>query len=172
MRSSKDRRDNNINKIQGVFHMDIKITEELNNTLKDNGFKEEEIKELIANAESSGQKLKAREGDISIAKGGSDNLTVYAVYSPAELLGVYAHKMKILGLTGGELNEIDYDDASEWECAKCGEVALERNVDMTYMGVTRPGPGLVCPKCNEYYVSDGVAKTLKTAEAILEEKRA
>ena len=57
-------------------------------------------------------------------------------------------------------------------CAKCGEIALERNVDMTYMGVTRPGPGLVCPKCNEFYVSDGVAKTLKTAESILEEKRA
>ncbi len=152
--------------------MDITITEELNSTLKDNGFKEAEIKELIANAESSGQKLKARDGEISIAKGGSDNLTVYAVYSPSELLDVYAHKMNIIGLTGGELNEIDYDDASNWACAKCGEIALERNVDMTYMGVTRPGPGLVCPKCNEFYVSDGVARTLKTAEAILEEKRA
>ncbi|SFM31732.1 DUF7479 domain-containing protein [Methanolobus profundi] len=152
--------------------MDIKITEELDNTLKDNGFKKEEIQELIANAEASGTKLKARDGNVTIAKGGSDNLTVYAVYSPDELLDVYAHKMNILGLTGGELNEIDYDDASEWACAKCGEIALERNVDMTYMGVTRPGPGLVCPKCDEFYVSDGVAKTLKTAEAILEEKRA
>jgi len=152
--------------------MDIKITEELDNTLKDNGFKKEEIQELIDNAESSGIKLKARDRDVSIAKGVSDNLTMYAVYSPSELLDVYAHKMSILGLTGGELNDIDYDDASDWTCAKCGEIALERNVDMTYMGVTRPGPGLVCPKCNEFYVSDGVAKTLKTAESILEEKRA
>lgn len=152
--------------------MDIKITEELNNTLKDNGFREEEIRELIAGAESSGQKLKARNGEMSIAKGGTDNLTVYAVYSASELLNVYAHKMKILGLTGGELSEIDYDDESEWLCGKCGEIALERNVDMTYMGVTRPGPGIVCPRCREFYVSDGVARTLKTAEAILEEKRA
>ncbi len=152
--------------------MDIKITEELENTLKDNGFKREEIQELINNAESSGVKLKARDGDVSIAKGVSDNLTMYAVYSPSELLDVYAHKMSILGLTGGELNEVDFDDSSDWECAKCGEIALERNVDMTYLGVTRPGPGIVCPKCNEFYVSDGVAKTLKTAESILEEKRA
>ncbi|TGC08724.1 DUF7479 domain-containing protein [Methanolobus halotolerans] len=152
--------------------MDIKITEELDNLLKDNGMKKEEIQEMIDNAESSETKLEARDGDISIAKGVSDNLTMYAVYSPSELVNVYAHKMKILGLTGGELDDIEYDDTSDWVCAKCGEIALERNVDMTYMGVTRPGPGIVCPKCNEFYISDGVAKTLKTAESILEEKRA
>ncbi|MDW7732342.1 MAG: hypothetical protein SCH66_07930 [Methanolobus sp.] len=152
--------------------MDIKISEELDNLLKDNGIKKEEIQEVIDNAESNGTKLKARDGDLVLAKGVSDNLTMYAVYSPTELVDVYAHKMNILGLTGGELHDVASDDASDWTCAKCGEIALERNVDMTYMGVTRPGPGLVCPKCNEFYVSAGVAKTLKTAESILEEKRA
>ncbi|KXS42700.1 MAG: hypothetical protein AWU59_1517 [Methanolobus sp. T82-4] len=150
----------------------VKISEEMDNLLKDNGIKQEEIKEMIDNAESSGTKLKARDGDLAIAKGVSDNLTMYAVYSPSELVDAYAHKMSILGITGGELDDVANDDESEWECAKCGEIALERNVDMTYMGVTRPGPGLVCPKCDEYYVSAGVAKTLKTAESILEEKRA
>ncbi len=152
--------------------MDIKITEELDNLLKDNGIKKEEIQEIIDNAESNGSKLEAIDGDLCIAKGCTDNLTMYAVYSPSELVDVYAHKMSILGLTGGELHDVEYDDSSDWKCVKCDEIALERNVDMTYMGVTRPGPGLVCPKCNEFYVSDGVAKTLKTAESILEEKRA
>jgi len=150
----------------------VKISEEMDNLLKDNGIKQEEIQEMIDNAESSGTKLKAIDGDLAIAKGVSDNLTMYAVYSPSELVDAYAHKMSILGITGGELDDVANDDESKWECAKCGEVALERNVDMTYMGVTRPGPGLVCPKCDEYYVSAGVAKTLKTAESILEEKRA
>ncbi|WP_406657638.1 hypothetical protein V7O62_03525 [Methanolobus sp. ZRKC2] len=152
--------------------MDIKITEEMDNLLKDNGIKKEEIQEIVDNAESNGTKLKARDGDLSIAKGVSDNVTMYAIYSPSELVDAYAHKMSILGLTGGELHDIASDDESEWECTKCGEIALERNVDMTYMGVTRPGPGLVCPKCSEFYISSGVAKTLKTAESILEEKRA
>ncbi|WP_246275990.1 DUF7479 domain-containing protein [Methanolobus zinderi] len=150
----------------------VKISEEMDNLLKDNGIKQEEIQEVIDNAESSGTKLKARDDDLAIAKGVSDNLTMYAVYSPSELVDAYAHKMNILGVTGGEIDDVANDDESEWECAKCGEIALERNVDMTYMGVTRPGPGLVCPKCDEYYVSAGVAKTLKTAESILEEKRA
>ncbi|QLC51244.1 hypothetical protein HWN40_05400 [Methanolobus zinderi] len=152
--------------------MMVKISEEMDNLLKDNGIKQEEIQEVIDNAESSGTKLKARDDDLAIAKGVSDNLTMYAVYSPSELVDAYAHKMNILGVTGGEIDDVANDDESEWECAKCGEIALERNVDMTYMGVTRPGPGLVCPKCDEYYVSAGVAKTLKTAESILEEKRA
>jgi predicted RNA-binding Zn-ribbon protein involved in translation (DUF1610 family) len=153
--------------------MDLKITEQLDNLLKDNGVKKEEIREVIKNAEPNGQKLKSKDGKTCIAKGVSENLTIYAVYSASELLDVYTHKMNILGVTGGEIKPVEYDDASDWICAKCGEVALERNVDMSYLGVTRPGPGLVCPICGEMYVSAGMAKsTLKTAEAILEEKRA
>ncbi|WP_292464405.1 hypothetical protein [Methanolobus sp.] len=153
--------------------MDIKITEQADNLLKDNGVRKEEILDIIKNSESSGQKLKSKDGNTCIAKGASENLTIYAVYSASELLDVYTHKMNILGITGGEIKPVEYDDASDWICAKCGEVALERNVDMSYLGVTRPGPGLVCAKCGEMYVSAGMAKsTLKTAEAILEEKRA
>lgn len=96
----------------------------------------------------------------------------YFYQSPTELLNAYAHKMHMDGLTGGELHDVEYDDESDWVCQKCGETALERNVDMSYMGVTRAGPAIVCPKCQEFHVSDGVAKTLKTAESILEEKRA
>lgn len=80
--------------------------------------------------------------------------------------------MNINGPTGGNIHDVEYDDKSEWICQKCNEAALERNVDLSYMGVTRPGPALVCPDCGEIYVSEGVAKTLKTAEGILEEKRA
>lgn len=152
--------------------MDIKITEELENLLKDNGLKKEEIQEIIDNAESSGHKLKAKEGDLSIAKGASENLTVYAVYNPSELVNVYTHKMSVLGVTGGEMKELEYDTSSDWTCVKCDEGAQERNVDMSYLDVTRPGPGIVCPKCGDVYVSEGVAHTLKTAESILEEKRA
>lgn len=153
--------------------MDIKITAQADNLLKDNGVRKEEILDIIKSAESSGHKLISKDGSTCIAKGVSKNLTIYAVYSATELLDVYTHKMNILGVTGGEIKPVEYDDASEWICAKCNEVARERNVDMSYMGVTRPGPGLVCAKCGDMYVSAGMAKsTLKTAEAILEEKRA
>ena len=152
--------------------MDIKITEEVENLLKDNGLKKEEVMEIIDNAEASGHKLKAKEGDICIAKGVAENLTVYAVYNPSELVNVYTHKMSVLGVTGGEMKELEYDTTSDWTCVKCSEDAQERNVDMSYLDVTRPGPGIVCPNCGDVYVSEGVAHTLKTAESILEEKRA
>ncbi|WP_407356309.1 hypothetical protein [Methanolobus sp. WCC5] len=153
--------------------MDLKITEQADNLLKDNGVRTEEILDIIKNAESSGSKLVSKDGNTCVAKGVSENLTIYGVYSATELLDVYTHKMNILGITGGEIKPVEYDDASDWMCAKCNEPALERNVDMAYLGVTRPGPGIVCPKCGEMYVSAGMAKsTLKTAEAILEEKRA
>ncbi|RNI13746.1 hypothetical protein EFE42_06410 [Methanohalophilus sp. RSK] len=156
--------------------MDINMTEEVQNLLKDEGFKKEEIQEIIEKAESNGKKLKHKSEDTFIAKDDSENLTTYAVYTISgegiNLNNVYSHKMHIDGLTGGELHEVENDDQSEWICQKCNETALERNVDMSYMGVTRAGPAIVCPKCQEFYVSDGVAKTLKTAESILEEKRA
>ncbi len=152
--------------------MDVKISAELENLMKDKGIKKEEVQEIINKAESSGNKLKSTDGELCIAKGEFENLTVYAMYSASELKDVYTHKMKILGLTGGELADADYDDESDWVCAKTGEPALERNVDMNYMGVTRPGPGIVCPNGSDFYVSPGVAKTLTTAESVLEEKRA
>jgi hypothetical protein len=157
--------------------MDLNISDETNGLLKDNGFRIEEIQEIIENAESSGNKLKDADGEVFIAKGDSDNLTTYAVYSPLsngafELKSAYAHKMKVAGLTGGSFDEVEYDDENGWTCHKCNEAAVDRNIDMSYLDVSRPGPGIVCPKCGDIYITEGVTKTLKTAESILEEKRA
>lgn len=157
--------------------MDLNVSDELNDLLKDNGFRVEEIQEIIEKAESSGNKLKDAEEANFIAKGVSDNLTTYAVYSPLsngafELKTAYAHKMNVAGLTGGSFVEVEYDDDSGWICHNCNETAVDRNVDMAYLDVSRPGPGIVCPKCGDVYISEGVTKTLKTAESILEEKRA
>lgn len=66
--------------------MDLNISDETNSLLKDNGFRIEEIQEIIENAESSGNKLKDVDGEVFIAKGDSDNLTTYAVYSPLSMV--------------------------------------------------------------------------------------
>lgn len=152
--------------------MDLKFTENIENVLKDNGLKKEEVLDIVNQAENNGNKLKSADGQIYIAKGVSDNLSIYVLYNSNEIMDVYTHKMNIIGLTGGDLHPVELDDKSEWVCAKCDTEILERNIDMTYLDVTRPGPGLICPKCGDMYVSPGVAKTLKTAEGILEEKRA
>lgn len=157
--------------------MDLKISDEVNDLLKDNGFRVEEIKDVIEQAETSGHKLSSADGNLFLARAVEDNLTTYAVYAPIadgafELKDAYAHKMTIDGLTGGSFVEVEYDDESEWTCTKCNEGAVDRNVDMSYLDVTRPGPGIVCPKCGDIYISNGVASTIKTAESILEEKRA
>ncbi|AEH60231.1 hypothetical protein Mzhil_0355 [Methanosalsum zhilinae DSM 4017] len=154
--------------------MDIKVSEEVASLLKDNGLKKDEMVSIIEDAESSGDKLKSKDGSKCLAKNESDNLTIYALYSSANggfaLDSAYAHKMKMIGLTGGSFDP-DEAEETDWICNKCGETAVETNVDMSYLDVTRPGPAVVCPKCNQMYLEEDMMKTIKTAESILEEKR-
>lgn len=152
--------------------MNLQINEDVDNLLKDNGLKKEEILQIVDDAEKNGQKIKSVDGQVYIAKGESNNLSIYVVYNNTNITDVYTHKMNMIGPTGGDLHPVELDDESEWICTKCDTKLLERNIDMSYLDVTRPGPGLICPKCNNTYVSPGVAKTLKGAEGILEEKRA
>ena len=120
--------------------MDLKFTENIENVLKDNGLKKEEVLDIVNQAENNGNKLKSADGQIYIAKGVSDNLSIYVLYNSNEIMDVYTHKMNIIGLTGGDLHPVELDDKSEWVCAKCDTEILERNIDMTYLDVTRPGP--------------------------------
>ena len=154
--------------------MDIKISEEVANLLKDNGLKAEEMEKVIKDAEESGKKLESKDGSKCLAKAEDDNLTCYALYSASNggfsLDSVYAHKMKMVGPTGGEFN-VEAADEADWICKKCNENAIEANVDMTYLGVTRPGNAIVCPKCGDMYLGEDMVPTIKGAEGILEEKR-
>ncbi len=61
---------------------------------------------------------------------------------------------------------------TEWFCFKDKEKMVEKNIDVSYLGITRPILGIACPKCKVAYIEKDIATTtLKTGEAIMEKKR-
>lgn len=42
----------------------------------------------------------------------------------------------------------------QWYCFKCKEKMIEADIWLTYMEITRPIPGLKCPKCNAAYLTE------------------
>ncbi len=151
--------------------MTLNINDNLKKSIQDQGLKVEEIQSIIENSISTSKRLFSNDRNLFLSKEESKNLTIYVEYSANEILDVYTHKMNIIGITGKIIEPVGYDDTTEWKCEKCNENAVYRNIDMEYFGVIRAGPGIICPKCLESYVSSGVAKTIKKAEDTLEEKR-
>lgn len=43
---------------------------------------------------------------------------------------------------------------AEWYCFKCKEKMIEKDIWLTYLEITRPVPGIRCPKCGEAYISE------------------
>ncbi|WP_406659793.1 hypothetical protein V7O66_08040 [Methanolobus sp. ZRKC3] len=150
----------------------VTISDEVKTLLKDSGFQESDVLEVVNAAEASGNKLKKADGSACLAKNVTDNLTSYAVYNDSEVVNVYAHQMQAGEPIGGWDEAVESPLESEWICNKCGETAMNRNVNMSFMGMTRAGPAIVCEKCKDVYVEADMVKTLAVAESILGEKRA
>ena len=53
------------------------------------------------------------------------------------------------------------------------EKAIQGSANMTYMGVTRTGPAIVCPKCGDVWLEEYLATmTIAAAEGLFEKKKA
>ncbi len=152
--------------------VELNINGDVEDLLTERGLEISEVEDIVETAEETNEKLRNDEG-VCCAKEVGENLTCYAVYEESgdgyNLLSAYAHKMKVEGPTDEDIEP----DGSEWECVSCGTTAVEGNVDLSYLGITRPVSGIVCPDCGTGYVPENVAvDTLPVAEETLEEKRA
>ncbi len=149
--------------------MDVAISPEVKEILGQRGIKEDEIAEVINEAESSKDKLVSGSGD-NIARKKIGESTIYAVYSAsnggATLKTAYSTRLD----TGEIVNAMD---ESEWKCSKCSELAWNGHSEMFYMGVRRVGPALVCKECKSVFIEEYLAiNTLAVVEALFEKKRA
>lgn len=153
--------------------MDVKMSDAVKETVGKRGLKEPDVQEVINNAESTKKKAVNKNGRI-LAKKVVNNVTIYADYnvergilkSHANLNSAYSHRMalgKIVNATG----------ASDWTCANCNEPAKQGTVEMSYIGVSRNGPAVVCEKCGDSWVEEYLAtKTIAVAEGLFEKKKA
>jgi len=153
--------------------MDAKMSDAVKETVGKRGLKEADVQEVINNAESTKKKAVNKSGRI-LAKKVINNVTIYADYniekgilkSDANLNSAYSHRMAL-----GKV--VNATEASDWTCAHCNEPAKLGTVEMSYIGVFRNGPAVVCTKCGDSWVEEYLAtKTIAVAEGLFEKKKA
>jgi len=154
--------------------MDVKMTDAVKETVGKRGLKENDVVDVVKGAEAANKKILNKSTGRILAKKLINNVTVYADYnvekgilkSHANVNSAYSHRMilgKVVNSTG----------ASEWTCMNCNEQAFNGTTEMTYIGVTRNGPTVNCPKCGDSWVEEYLAmKTIAAAEGLFEKKKA
>jgi hypothetical protein len=151
--------------------MEVK-TNAIKEMLGKRGIREADVEDVIKTAESSGMKFK--KGIDYLGKKRVGDTTVYALYDTesgilrksASVKTAYSHRMIL-----GDVQFIG--ERTDWVCAHCNEAVHQGQVSITYMGVERSSPALVCPKCKTAMAEEYLAvKTLAAVEALFEKWRA
>ena len=148
--------------------MDAKFSAEAKDLLGKRGLKEADVADVIKTAETSHRKV--ADGKKSLAKKRIGEVTVYGMYdNSGNVCSAYSHRMVL----GEPVKTTDTPEVTNWECVHCKEKVIAGTVNMTYMGVTRSGPAIVCPKCGDSWVEEYLAtKTIAAAEGLFEKKKA
>jgi len=148
--------------------MDAKFSAEAKDLMGKRGLKEADVADVVKTAETSNRKI--TNGKAFLAKKRIGEVTVYAKYdNNGNVCSAYSHRMVL----GEPVKTTDTPEVTKWECIHCKEKAIAGTVNMTYMGVTRSGPAIVCPKCGDSWVEEYLAtKTIAAAEGLFEKKKA
>jgi hypothetical protein len=153
--------------------MDVKMSDAVKETVGKRGLKDADVQDVVNSAESAKKKAVNKNGKV-LAKKVINNVTIYADYnvergilkSHATVNSAYSHRMAL-----GKV--VNATEGSDWTCANCNEPVKLGTVEMSYIGVSRNGPALVCPKCGDSWVEEYLAtKTIAVAEGLFEKKKA
>ena len=147
--------------------MDAKFSDSVKELIGSRGLKLDDVIDVINTAESS--KRKINDGSKNLAKKRIGEATIYAVYdNDGNVETAYSHRMVL-----GDLQKTtDEPDPTNWVCVSCNEKAVVGTVLMTYMGITRSGPAVVCEKCGDAWVEEYLAiNTIAAAEGLFEKKK-
>lgn len=154
--------------------MDFKMSDQVKETIGKRGLKVDDVQDVIKTAEGANKKIVDKNTGKVIAKKVMNNVTVYADYnvekgilkSHANVNSAYSHRMA-LG------NIVNATEPSTYMCSHCNAQAFLGTAEMSYIGVSRNGPAVVCTKCGDVWVEEYLAtKTLAAAEGLFEKKKA
>jgi hypothetical protein len=148
--------------------MDAKFSASARDLLGRRGLKEADVADVIHSANAS--KRSITNGKECMAKKRIGEVTVYAMYDlTGDVKFAYSHRMVL----GEPQKTTDEPEKCEWKCVHCNEQTIQGTVTMTYMGITRSGPAIVCPKCGDSWVEEYLAIfTIAAAEGLFEKKKA
>lgn len=148
--------------------MDAKFSANVKDLLGKRGLKEADVADVVKTAETSHRKI--TDGKVNLAKKRIGEVTVYAMYdNNGNVQTAYSHRMVL----GEPVKTTETPEVTNWDCVHCKEKAIAGTVNMTYMGITRSGPAVVCQKCGDSWVEEYLAtKTIAAAEGLFEKKKA
>jgi len=153
--------------------MDFKASDQVKETIAKRGLKIDDVMDVVKTAEGANKKIINKDGKV-VAKKVINNVTVYADYniekgilkSHANVNSAYSHRMTL-----GKI--VNATEPSPWTCVHCNKQAFNGTAEMSYIGVSRNGPAVVCTTCGDVWVEEYLAtKTLAAAEGLFEKKKA
>ncbi|MBC7218903.1 MAG: hypothetical protein H5T49_02020 [Hadesarchaea archaeon] len=150
--------------------VEINISDEVKKLAEERGIPVEQLKEVVQQGEATGEKLIFE--DQNLAKKQIGTTTVYVVYKRSgdviDVVTAYSHRME-----EKEVTDPVPDDVQPWRCNKCNKNTVRASMNVSYLGITRQAPTMVCPDCGASYFEEHiVTKTLCTAMCLFEKKRA
>ncbi|MGC8816907.1 MAG: DUF4258 domain-containing protein [Candidatus Hadarchaeum sp.] len=150
--------------------VEIRVSDEVKKLAEERGIPVEQLKEVVQHGEETREKL--IQEDQSLAKKRIGSTTIYVVYRKAgdvfEIVTAYAHRME-----EKEVTDPVPDDVQPWRCEKCNKNTVRASMNVSYLGITRQAPVMVCPDCGAGFFEENIVnKTLCTAMCLFEKKRA
>jgi hypothetical protein len=150
----------------------LRIESHLQDLLDERGIREENIRQVVAFAETEKVFHTNRTTGRRMASFGSSNATYWVEYAWEEgsfrIFNAYSHRMRIL--EGFNMPSKKIPQATDWLCGPCG-VSLElAEVKLAYLDETFVADLLSCPSCQRVLITEENAVKMSLAERMLEDK--
>jgi hypothetical protein len=185
--------------MEGIeMKIDLNMTEQVKELLKERGIKKEDVKETIEHGESKKRKFYIPGENRFLGKKKIGNVTMNVEYSAGkkafDVITAYSHRAELLENTskpmatslggkadiyGEDMDELGVGGTEKkklgipWWCSKCEEKVIPANTEVTFMDIQRSMYTMTCMKCGLSMVEEQNAiQTLAAAEGLLEQKAA
>lgn len=136
---------------------------------------DEDIRQAILYAETTGRKLRQAESGRFLASHKQGSVTYWVEYGLADggytIFTAYSHRMEIVAEKISASGQAGRDSKPAWLCAACGSGLEQTKVEIAYLGSAFPVELFCCTACAVVYVPEELALTrMAEAEKILEDK--
>lgn len=158
-----------------TLEIKLSVVPEIRAILEERFILDDDIRQVIARAETRGPKLKHVMEDRFLDYHTLGKATYWVEYSRANegvtVIAAYSHRMEIAAgkiVAGGKADPVNIPP---WHCASCGTPLEPGIVEIAYLGSSFPVDLYCCPRCGIVFIPEELALTrMAEAERMLEDK--
>jgi hypothetical protein len=153
----------------------LQISPDVLSRLEARGIREEEIRQVLLNAESGRQFHMQTATGHRLAYFAPSKVTYWVEYGPEAggylIYTAYSHRMRLLHGFNMPSKKAQTEPESDWTCASCDLPLTVATVKLAYLDETFAVDLPACPACQRVLVSEEQAITkMALAERMLEDK--